>query len=69
MKDRDGAVSVLGRLVSKTLIGPRYDPDMLLMFERDGKEYKHVVGFENTYAVDTPAANPRSQVENGGASV
>jgi len=48
-KVKDGVI-MLGRLVSKSLSGRVYDPDIVLTFERaDGTTYQHLVEFDSSY--------------------
>ncbi len=44
-----GTVIEMGTVVAKELIGRVYDQDIQLTFEKDGKQYQHVMDFDKSY--------------------
>ena len=39
----------MGVVISKRLCGSPRDPDAEITFEKDGKQYTHVMAFDNSY--------------------
>ena len=45
----DANIIEMGVVISKRLCGSPRDPDAEITFEKDGKQYTHVMAFDNSY--------------------
>jgi hypothetical protein len=45
----NGKIEYLGKVVSKEAIGPPYDQDIAITFEKNGEKYTHIMAFDHSY--------------------
>lgn len=44
-----GKIEYLGKVISKEAIGPPYNQDISITFEKNGEKYTHIIAFDHSY--------------------
>jgi hypothetical protein len=42
-------IEYLGKVISKEAIGPPYNQDISIKFEKNGEKYTHIIAFDHSY--------------------